>query len=143
MEGIRAMSKLTVAGLAGGLVLSASVLMAQGPITDRLPPTTLHGTIVEVSCFRAKGAATVASADQIACAKAAMAKDGVIGILSDGDGLFKIVGPLAASSAAKLVPYLGRNVDLAGAEVIISNNYDYRSFEGQRVTPVAATKTKK
>jgi len=134
------MWKLTLAGVACGLVMCAAALNAQGPVTDRLAPTTLRGTIVEVSCFKAKGAATVATSDQVACAKAAMAKDGVIAILSDGDGLFKIVGTLAANNAAKLVPFLGKVVDLSGSEVIISNNYDYRSFDAQRVTPVPLKK---
>ena len=50
-------------------VLSVAALSAQGPVTNRMPATTMRGTIVEVTCFRQQGAATVGSAEQIACAK--------------------------------------------------------------------------
>jgi hypothetical protein len=156
---IQTILKSTGAQILAGLLLSGVMVMAQGsapsrgatpsgaatvlvppqgmvPITDRLPAATLQGVIVEVSCFRAKGAATVTSADQIACAKAALGKNtGTLGILTDGDGLFKIVGNLTATNYAKLVPYLGQRVDLVGSEVVISNNYDYHAFDAQKLTP--------
>ena len=117
-------------------VPSASALAWQGPITNRMPPTTLRGVIVEVTCFRQQGAATVSSAEQIACARKAVAAEGRLGILTEGDGLFQITGPLAANKFAKLVPYIGQRVDLSGAEVVISNNYDYRNFEAEKIAPV-------
>lgn len=123
------------ATLAGLLVLSTVPLAAQEPITNRLPPMPLRGVIVEVSCFRQQGAATVSSPEQINCAKAAVAKGGTLGILSEGDGLFKIVGTLADNKYARLAPHIGQRVDVTGAEVIISNNYDYRSYEAQKIAP--------
>lgn len=134
MEAIQTMSKLSVAGLVSGFVLSAAALSAQGPVTNRLPPTTMRGVIVETSCFRQQGAATVSTPDQIACAKKRVAEGGRLGILTEGDGLFQITGPLADNKYAKLVSYIGRTVEMSGAEVTISNNYDYRSFEAQKVT---------
>jgi hypothetical protein len=119
---------------------AGAVLAAQGPITNRMAPTTMRGTVVEVSCFREQGAATVTSPDQIACAKQRIAEDGRLGILTEGDGLFQITGPLAANKFAKLVPLIGQRVDMSGAEVVISNNYDYRSFEVEKVARVKGEK---
>ena len=106
------------------------------PAVERLKPTTLQGPIVEINCFKKMGAATVTSPEQIACAKAAVtAKTGVVGILSDMDGVFKLVGPLTANYYAKLVPLLGKRVDMPGAEIMLSNNFDYRAYDGRSFTP--------
>ena len=131
------MPRKTVAGFAGLLLLSANTLIAQDKviIVSRLPPVPLHGTIVEVSCFKHLGAAKVSTPEQIACAKDALAKGGTLGILTDMDGVFKIVGSLADNKYAKVAPYIGKPVDLTGAEVLISNNYDYRSYEAQKIAP--------
>jgi hypothetical protein len=155
------MSKMTPAAAVAAGVLFATVLGAQGtapargaapasdvpmmvllgaqglvPITQRLPATTLHGTIIEISCFRSMGAATVAAAEQVACAKAAIAKGtGVAGILTDGIGTFQLAGNLTATKFAKLVPYLGKEVDLTGSEVYVSNNFSYHVFEALKITP--------
>lgn len=116
--------------------LSASAFSAQGPVTNRMPTTTMRGTIVEVTCFRQQGAATVGSAEQIACAKKRVAVDGRLGILTEGDGLFQITGALTANKYAKIAPFIGQRVDLSGAEVVISNNYDYRNFEAEKIARV-------
>jgi hypothetical protein len=115
-------------------------LSAQGPIINRMPPATLRGTIVEVTCFRQQGAATVSAPEQIACAKKRVAADGRLGILTEGDGLFQITGPLSANKFAKLASFIGQRVDLSGAEVVISNNYDYRSFEAAKISKVKSEK---
>ena len=122
------------------LVLSAAAVSAQGPITNRMPPTTMRGTIVEVTCFRQQGAATVSTPEHIACAKKRVAEDGRLGILTEGDGLFQITGALSANKFAKLAPFIGQRVDLSGAEVIISNNYDYKSFEAAKIEKVKSEK---
>jgi len=56
-------------------------------------------------------------------------KGAQVGILSDGDGLFKIWGPMAANKYAKVLPFIGQQVEITGTEVTLSNNYDVRSFE--------------
>ena len=56
-----------------------------------------------------------------------------VGILTDGDGLFKIWGPMAANKYAKVMPFLGQQVEITGTEVTLSNNYDVRSFDLQTV----------
>jgi hypothetical protein len=118
------------------LVVSAAAFAAQGPITNRMPPATMRGTIVEVTCFRQHGAATVGSPEQIACAKQRVAADGRLGILTEGDGLFQITGAYAAGKYAKLAPFIGQRVDVSGSEVVISNNYDYRNFEAAKIARV-------
>jgi hypothetical protein len=144
------MWRLAGAGALLAGVVCTTALMAQGtappmavlfgpqgtvPITQRLASRTLSGTIVEVSCFRSMGAATAASADQVACAKAALAKGGMLGILTDGEGMYQLAGSLTAANFAKLTPYLGKQVDVAGSEVYVSNNFSYRVFETLKIAP--------
>jgi hypothetical protein len=126
------MLKRIVASLAGGLV-STTVLLAQGPVTNRMPTATMRGVIVEITWFRQQGAATVATPEQMACAKKRVVEGGRLGLLTDGDGLFQITGSFAENKFSKIVPFIGKNVDLTGAEVTISNNYDYKSFEPSKV----------
>jgi hypothetical protein len=133
MYAVPSMSKSPLAAFAG-LVFSAATLTAQGPVTNRLPPASMRGVIVETTCFRQQGAATVTSVEQISCAKKRVAEGGKLGILTEGDGLFQITGPFADNKYAKLVAYIGKTVEMTGAEVTISNNYEYRSFEAQKVT---------
>ena len=122
-------------------LLSAAAVSAQGQIiTNRLAPTTMRGTIVEVTCFRQQGAATVSTPEQMGCAKKRVTEDGRLGVLTEGDGLFQITGAFAANKYAKLVPFIGQRVDLGGAEVIISNNYDYKSFEVEKISKVKSEK---
>ena len=122
------------------LLVSAVAVSAQGPITNRMAPATMRGTIVEVTCFRQQGAATVATPEQIGCAKKRAAEGGRLGILTEGDGLFQITGAFSANKYAKLAPFIGQRVDVSGAEVIISNNYDYKSFEAEKLARVKAEK---
>ena len=121
-------------------LVSVVALSAQGPITNRMAPTTMRGTIVEVTCLRQQGAATVSTPEQIACARKRVAEDGRLGILTEGDGLFQITGAFAANKYAKLSPFIGQRVDVSGAEVVISNNYDYKSFEAEKVARVKGDK---
>ena len=130
----------TAGAIAAAFLVSATALSAQGPIINRMAPATLRGTIVEVTCFRQQGAATVSAPEQIACAKKRVADDGRLGILTEGDGLFQITGSFSANKYAKLAPYIGQRVDVSGAEVVISNNYDYKSFEAEKIARVKTDK---
>ena len=121
-------------------LVSAVAVSAQGPITNRMAPTTMRGTIVEVTCFREQGAATVSTPEQIACAKKRVADSGRLGILTEGDGLFQITGTWSANKYAKLASFIGQRVDVSGAEVVISNNYDYKSFEAEKIARVKSDK---
>ena len=133
--------------LAGMLVLGA-VLLSQGyrgqasaqePVIKRSAPMTLTGEIVEISCYKQKGVAAGTGAAHVACAKQCVADKGAaLGILSDGDGLFRIWGTLARDKYAKVLPHVGKTVVITGNEVVLSNNYDVRSFDAQSIK--AATK---
>jgi hypothetical protein len=128
------LTALVAAALAA---LGASPLLAQVGVIERGKPTTLRGEIVEISCYQKKGVAGGTGEAHAACAKECAAKGLPVGILTEGDGLFKIVGSLTDNNNVKLVPYLGQTVDLAGEQVVLSNQYDIRqNFEAKTVTPV-------
>ena len=119
--------------LAGLLVVGAPVV-AQEPVIKRSAPMTMTGEIVDISCYKSKGVAGGTGAAHLDCAKMCVLEKGAqVGILTDGDGLFRIWGPMAADKFAKVLPYLGQQVEIAGTEVTLSNNYDVRSFEPQSV----------
>lgn len=125
------MRRVIAAGLA--LVFSAA-LSAQDPVIKRGAPMTLTGEIVDISCYKQKGVAGGTGAAHVECAKLCiLQKDAAVGILSDGDGLFKIWGAMARDKYAKLMPYIGQTVEITGSEVTLSNNYDVRSFDLQTV----------
>ena len=112
------------------LVLVGTSLSAQDPVIKRSAPMTLTGEIVEIACYKQKGVAGGTGAAHVDCAKLCiLEKNGAVGILSDGDGLFRIWGAMAQDTYAKLLPYLGQTVEITGTEVTLSNNYDVRSFD--------------
>ena len=106
-----------------------------GPVISRSTPRTLKGEIIEILCYREKGVAGSTGAAHVACAKDCVAKGGSLGILTDGDGLFKVVGELEKNKYAKLVSHIGQIVELTGTEVVVSNNYDTKLFDAQKVSP--------
>jgi hypothetical protein len=115
-------------------LLTAVTLSSQDPVISRSKPMTLSGEIVDISCYKQKGVAAGTGAAHVDCAKlCVLKKDAAVGILTDGDGLFRIWGSMARDKYAKLVPYLGQNVEITGSEVVLSNNYDVRSFDLQTI----------
>jgi hypothetical protein len=113
---------------------SAATLSSQEPVISRSAPMTLTGEIVDISCYKAKGVAAGTGAAHVACAKTCVVDKGAaVGILSDGDGLFRIWGAMARDKYAKVQPYLGQTVVITGTEVVLSNNYDVRSFDLQSI----------
>jgi len=123
-------SALTV----GMALVFGATLIAQEPVIKRSAPMTLTGEIVDISCYKSKGVAGGTGAAHVDCAKICiLQKDGAVGILTDGDGLYKIWGAAAKDKYAKVMPYLGQTVEITGTEVTLSNNYDVRSFDLQTV----------
>ena len=123
----------TVLTVGIALVLGAT-LIAQEPVIKRSAPMTLTGEIVDISCYKSKGVAGGTGAAHVDCAKICiLQKDAAVGILTDGDGLFKIWGAAAKDKYAKMMPYIGQTVEITGTEVTLSNNYDVRSFDLQTV----------
>jgi hypothetical protein len=126
------------ASAAGAIVMLVAVpLLAQVGVIEKGKPMTLRGEIVEISCYQKKGIAGGTGAAHVACAKECAAKGLSLGLLTEGDGLFRIVGPMTDAKNAKLTPYLGQTVDLYGVQVLLSNTYDIRqNFEAQKVNPI-------
>jgi hypothetical protein len=119
---------------AGTALLLGVTLSAQDPVIKRGTPVTLTGELVDISCYKQKGVAGATGAAHVDCAKMCVLEKGAaVGILSDGDGLFRIWGTMAQDKYAKLLPYLGQAVEITGSEVTLSNNYDVRSFDLQTV----------
>jgi hypothetical protein len=109
-------------------------LAAQEPVISRSKPLTFTGEIVEISCYKQKGVAAGTGAAHVDCAKiCVLQRDGVLGILTDGDGLYRLWGAMARDKYAKLLPYVGQTVEITGTEVILSNNYDVRSFDVETI----------
>lgn len=133
---MRSVAILTVA-----LAMAAQAgLTAQDPVISRSAPMTLSGEIVDITCYKQKGVAAGTGAEHVACAKdCVLNKGAALGILSDGDGLFRIWGAMAADKYAKVMPYVGQTVTITGTEVVLSNNYDVRSFDLQTIKTAKPT----
>src|SRR5918994_5853391 len=125
------MARVLTVGIA---LLFAAAASAQEPVIKRSAPMTLTGEIVDISCYKSKGVAGGTGAAHVDCAKICiLQKDGAVGILTDGDGLYKIWGSAAQNKYAKVMPYIGQTVEITGTEVTLSNNYDVRSFDLQTI----------
>ena len=115
-------------------VVFGTLLAAQEPVIKRSAPLTFTGEIVDISCYKSKGVAGGTGAAHVDCAKICiLQKDAAVGILTDGDGLFKIWGSAAQNKYAKVMPFIGQTVEVTGTEVTLSNNYDVRSFDLQTI----------
>lgn len=126
-----------IALAAAGCLLSVASAGAQLAVIEKGKPTTLRGEVVEISCYQKKGVTEGTGAAHLACAKDCAKQGKALGLLSEGDGLFRLVGAMTNDNNARLVPYLGQVVDVTGVQVVVSNSYDIRqSFEAQKVTAV-------
>ena len=111
---MRNLSVVIALGLIAG---GAATLGARAQATQGAQGTqgamTLRGEIVELSCF-AKGVAQGTGPAHVACAKECVQKGQALGILTEDDGLVKITGDYTANKYAKLVPFVGKQVELRG-----------------------------
>ena len=92
----------------------ATMLGAATFVVQAQQALTLRGEIVEVSCYTKLGIDKSTGAAHAACAKECASKGQPLAILTDGDGLVKITGDYAANNFAKLMPYIGRQVEVSG-----------------------------
>ena len=116
------------------VAMAAGAGALQEPVINRSAPMTLTGELVDISCYKQKGVAAGTGAAHLDCAKMCVLEKGAaVGILSDGDGLFRIWGASARDKYLKVQPYLGQTVTITGTEVMLSNNYDVRSFDLQTI----------
>ena len=118
------------------VAIAAAVAMSAGVSTQQ--PLTLRGEIVEVSCYTKLGIEKSTGAAHTACAKECAAKGQPLAILTDGDGLLKITGDYAADKYAKLLPYVGRQVEVTGTP---DRYLDYsRAINVTKLAPLTAKK---
>jgi hypothetical protein len=111
---------------------------AMGAFVRAQQPLTLRGEIVEVSCYTKLGIEKSTGAGHVACAKECVGKGQALAILTDGDGLIKITGDYAAEKYAKLVPYVGRQVEVTGTP---DRYLDYsRAIKVTKLAPIASKK---
>ena len=116
------------------IVIVAGVAMSAGVHTQQ--PLTVRGEIVEVSCYTKLGIEKSTGAGHVACAKECAGKGQPLAILTDGDGLLKITGDYAADKYAKLLPYVGRQVEVTGTP---DRYLDYsRAIKVTKLAPVGA-----
>jgi hypothetical protein len=111
---------------------------AMGVLVHAQQPLILRGEIVEVSCYAKLGIEKSTGAAHTACAKECAAKGQALAILTDGDGLVKITGDYAADKYAKLLPYVGRQVEVTGTP---DRYLDYsRAIKVTKLAPIASKK---
>jgi hypothetical protein len=116
------------------ILVVAGVAMSAGVHTQQ--PLTVRGEIVEVSCYTKLGIEKSTGAGHVACAKECAGKGQPLAILTDGDGLLKITGDYAADKYAKLIPHVGRQVEVTGTP---DRYLDYsRAIKVTKLTPVGA-----
>ena len=124
--------------MGGRLLIVIALAAAMGVLAHAQQPLTLRGEIVEVSCYTKLGIEKSTGAAHTACAKECAAKGQPLAILTDGDGLVKITGDYAADKYAKLLPYVGRQVEVTGTP---DRYLDYsRAIKVTKLAPVTAKK---
>src|SRR5947207_640309 len=92
----------------------ALALTASAPFFAAEEELTIKGEVVDTSCYKKLGTQKSTGSAHVACAVDCAKKGEVLGILTDGDGLFKIVGDYADNNNAKLIPYVGKQVEAKG-----------------------------
>jgi hypothetical protein len=95
--------------------LVAALLLAAAPSLDAGEEVTLKGEVVEVSCYSKQGVAKGTGAAHVRCAIDCAKQGKPLGVLTDGDGLFKFIGDYTENNNAKLISFVGKQVEVKGA----------------------------
>ncbi len=85
---------------------------------------TVKGEVVEVSCFTELGQNGTGE-EHVACALRCAGRGESLGILTDA-GVYVIIGEMAQNYNAKLLDYIGKNVEATG---IVTNDHGYILLE--------------
>ena len=96
---------------------------------------TWKGQLVDSGCYKRLGAAAL-EAPNLPCTIEAMKKGGpasYIGLLTEGDGLFKIVGYMAKGSFAKLQDYVGKTVEVTGVSSLPIGGWATREVDVTKI----------
>ena len=105
-------------------VLAVTVLLGGGTLFAVGEEVTYKGEVVEVSCYSKLGVAKGTGAAHIACALDCAKQGKPLGLLTDGDGLFKFMGDYTANNNAKLLPFVGKQVEVKGTRDVYTD-YTY------------------
>jgi hypothetical protein len=95
-------------------LLGAALLLVATPLIGAGEDVTLKGEVVDVSCYSKQGVAKGTGAAHLSCALDCAKQGKPLGILTDGDGLFKFVGDYTENNNAKLLPFVGKKVEVRG-----------------------------
>ena len=96
---------------------------------------TWTGVVVERSCFKKLGLAKATAPDHLACAKECIAKGQSLAVLTDDDGLMNIVGEMAKDKFVKVIPYIGKRVEVTGTSALPTGNYIPRQIDITKIVP--------
>ena len=135
------LSLIAAVGVASARTRTTSGSSLQEPVINRSAPMTLTGEIVDISCYKQKGVAGGTGAAHVECAKMC--------VLDQGRGArhpqrrrraVPAVGHRwRATSTRSWCPSSARPSCITGTEVMLSNNYDVRSFDVQTIKPAKKT----
>jgi hypothetical protein len=95
-------------------LITAALLLAVAPLFAAGEEVVLRGEVVDVTCYSKQGVAKGTGAGHVSCAMDCAKKGKPLGLLTDGDGLFKFVGDYTESNNAKLLPFVGKQVEVRG-----------------------------
>jgi len=95
-------------------LLVAALLLAAVTLCVAVEEVTLKGEVVDVTCYSKQGVAKGTGASHVSCALDCAKQGKPLGLLTDGDGLFKFVGEYAENNNAKLLPFVGKQVEVTG-----------------------------
>ena len=93
------------------------------------------GVVVEQSCYRQLGADKATAAEHNACAMDCLKKGEALAIVTDDDGVRKIIGNMSNDNYAKMTQWIGKRVAVTG-----STRRDAFSSLYIDITTIAATK---
>jgi hypothetical protein len=105
-------------------LLAVTVLLGGGTLFAVGEEVTYKGEVVEVSCYSKLGVAKGTGAAHVACALDCAKQGKPLGLLTDGDGLFKFMGDYTANNNAKLLPFVGKQVEVKGTRDVYTD-YTY------------------
>jgi hypothetical protein len=104
-----------------GLLAVGLLLAAVAPSRAAGEEVTLKGEVVEVSCYSKLGVAKGTGAAHVACAVDCAKQGKPLGLLTDGDGLFKFMGDYTINNNAKLLPFVGKQVEVKGTRGVYTD----------------------
>jgi len=94
--------------------LTAALLLVAAPVFGAGEELTLKGEVVDITCYSKQGVAKGTGAAHVSCAIDCAKQGKPLGLLTDGDGLFRFVGEYTENNNAKLLPFVGKQVEVKG-----------------------------